>query len=65
MTPSEFKQEPTKRGFITEERIVEAQRVWAVVYQRPVSQEEAREILMNVHRLGQALKTQILQEQQQ
>ena len=62
MTPSEVKQEPAQRGFITEERIAEAQRVWAVIYQRPVNPEEAREILLNVHRLGQALKTQILQE---
>ena len=62
MTPSEVEQEPAKRGFITEERIAEAQRVWSIVYQRPVSQDEAREILMNVHRLGQVLKAQILQE---
>ena len=65
MTPSEDKQEPAKRGFITEERIVEAQRVWSVVYKRPVTPEEAGEILLNVHRLSQALKTQILQEQKQ
>ena len=44
---------------------MEAQRVWSIDYQRPVSPDEAREILMNVHRLSQALKTQILQEQKQ
>ena len=64
MTPSQVKQEPAKRGFITEERIAEAQRVWPIVYQRSVSQEEAKEILLSVHRLGQALKAQILQELQ-
>ena len=62
MTPSEVKQEPAKRSFITVELIAEAQRVWSIFYQRPVSHDEAREILMNVHRLGQALKAQILQE---
>ena len=62
MTPSEAKHEPAKLQFITEERIVEAQKVWSIVYQRPVSPEEAKEILFTVHRLGQVLKAQILQE---
>ena len=41
--------------WLSDERVVEARRVWSKAYCRVISVDEAVEILMNVRRLAQVL----------
>ena len=42
-------------AWITDELIIETQRVWSPVYGRVISTDEATEILMNVKRFAEVL----------
>lgn len=46
---------PLSTQWLTDERIAEARRVWSKVYGRTISEDEAIEILSNVHRLAEVL----------
>ena len=41
--------------WLSDERIIEARRVWSKAYGRVISQDEAVEILTNVRRLAEVL----------
>jgi hypothetical protein len=46
---------PPSRAWITDELIAEHRRVWSRAYRRPVSAEEAVEIIMNIRRFAEAV----------
>ena len=46
---------PPVRGWITDEMIAETQQVWGAYLGRPVPEDEAIEMLVNVHRLAEVL----------
>ena len=43
------------QSWITDELVTETQRVWSTVYRRAIPEDEAREILVNVKRLAEAV----------
>ena len=53
--PQEAGRRPLSMAWITDELLVETIDVWSEAYGRPVSDNEAVEILMNVKRLGEVL----------
>jgi len=46
---------PLSRAWISEALIADHRRVWSRIYRRPVSIEEAVEIIMNIKRLAEAI----------
>ncbi len=46
---------PLAQAWITDELIAENQRVWSRAYGRSISEQEAVEIIMNLHRFAEAL----------
>ncbi len=44
---------PLSMAWISDELLAQTQRVWSRAYGRPIDEEEAVEILMNVKRLGE------------
>lgn len=42
-------------AWVSDELLAETIEVWSEAYQRPVDEDEAMEILMNVKRFGEAL----------
>lgn len=46
---------PLSTGWLSDDRIAEARRVWSKAYGRVISEDEAIEILMNVRRLAEVL----------
>lgn len=46
---------PLSATWITDELLCETRRVWSKVYRRPIGDDEAMEILMNVKRFGEVL----------
>jgi hypothetical protein len=46
---------PLAQAWITPELIAENQRVWSRAYGRDISEEEAVEIIMNLHRFAEAV----------
>ena len=46
---------PLSTQWLSDERIVEARRVWSKAYGRVISRDEAVEILINVRRLAEIL----------
>lgn len=53
--PGEAKERPPRPAWITDALLAETIDVWTEAYERPVSEEEAIEILVNVGRLAEAL----------
>jgi hypothetical protein len=46
---------PSYQTWMTDELIADTRRVWSTVYRRPLSEDEAKEILRNVRRLAELL----------
>ena len=46
---------PGSSGGITDELLLQTQRVWSRVYQRPLDEYEAKEILLNVKQFAEVL----------
>ena len=55
MTAEHKDRRPLSTAWISDELLAETVDVWSEAYGRPVSEEEAVEILMNVKRLGEVL----------
>ena len=53
--PQEAGRRPLSMAWITDELLAETIDVWSEAYDRPVGDDEAVEILMNVKRLGEVL----------
>jgi len=49
------KQPPLSASWISDDLLAETKRLWSKAYGRPISQDEAIEILQNVKRLAEAL----------
>lgn len=56
---------PLSLQWLTEDRITVTQRVWSVPYGRPITRDEAIEILGNVRRLAGILIQQVQEGEQE
>jgi hypothetical protein len=55
LTAGATAERPLSTAWITDELIAEHRRVWSKAYRRPISAEEAVEIIMNIRRLAEAV----------
>lgn len=53
--PGTAQERPPRPAWIPDALLAETIRVWSKAYRRPISEDEAVEILTNVKRLGEAL----------